>query len=205
MSSRLTDSTGTKVPTRPRVSLVQSGYGDSVDTHHTLGRLCCTGVSGPCAVRLSRVKSADRSLARHRGESRSKFSRCLVRLSRRSNLHHPPVSDLLLGSLTPSLLFLSGIPTAQKPAAKKYYLQSHEPSNSESFSTPAAKNDTWQKYKDYLVKTSVIIPCPPSIYRPLPGFIKNTLFLDLPMYRFDEETDGKEALEEERKKREHEV
>lgn len=110
-----------------------------------------------------------------------------------------------ISQLTPSLLFGSGIPTAQKPAAKKYYLQSHEPDNSESFSHPAPKNDTWAKYKDYLERTSVIVPCPPSLYRPLPGFIKNTLFLDLPMYRFNEETDGKEALEEERKKREHEV
>jgi hypothetical protein len=103
------------------------------------------------------------------------------------------------------LLFLSGIPTAQKPAAKKYYLQSYEPSEDGGFSGAGPKNDTWAKYKDFLERTSVLIPCPPSLYRRLPAFIKKTLFLDLPMYRFDEDTDGKEALEEERKKREHAV
>jgi len=101
------------------------------------------------------------------------------------------------------LMFLSGLPTAEKPSAKKHFLMSHSPENtpsSESFSTPEAKNDTWSKYKSYLARTSILIPIPPQLYKPLPEFIKRSVLLDFPMYRFNEETDGKEALEEERKK-----
>jgi len=101
------------------------------------------------------------------------------------------------------LMFLSGLPTAEKPAAKKQFLMSHSPESaptSESFSTPEPKNDTWAKYKSYLSRTSILIPIPPQVYKPLPEFIKRSVLLDFPMYRFNEEKDGKEALEEERKK-----
>lgn len=106
-------------------------------------------------------------------------------------------------------MFLSGLPTAEKPAAKKMFLMSHSPdSNSptserelnSSFSNPEPKNDTWANYKQYLSKTSILIPIPPQLYRPLPEVVKRTLLLDFPFYRFDEGKDGKEALEEERKK-----
>ena len=112
--------------------------------------------------------------------------------------------------LIPRLLFLSGMPTAEKPAAKKYFLESYDDDNSSSanhttFSGREAKNDTWAKYKDYLNKTSPIIPIPPAIYRPLPDWLKHTLLMDWRIYRFDEEKDGKEALEEARRKRAHEV
>ena len=109
----------------------------------------------------------------------------------------------ILPKLTSRLMFLSGLPTAEKPAAKKQFLMSHSPENtpsSESFSTPEAKNDSWAKYKDYLARTSILIPIPPQLYKPLPEFIKRSVLLDFPMYRFDEQKDGKEALEEERKK-----
>lgn len=105
-------------------------------------------------------------------------------------------------------MFLSGLPTAEKPTAKKFFLMSHSPDNDSStqtreasnFSVPEAKNDTWANYKRYLARTSVLIPFPPELYRPLPEFVKRSVLLDFPMYRFDENKDGREALEEERKK-----
>ncbi|PSS03732.1 hypothetical protein PHLCEN_2v3957 [Hermanssonia centrifuga] len=56
--------------------------------------------------------------------------------------------------------------------------------------------DAWINYKKYLSETSVLIPLPPALYRPLPGWIKRTVLLDWGMYRFDEATDGKRALKE---------
>lgn len=57
----------------------------------------------------------------------------------------------------------------------------------------------------YLNRTSILFPIPPSVYRPLPGWFKQTVLLDLPMYKFDEDKDGKEALEEQRKQRREEA
>jgi hypothetical protein len=111
--------------------------------------------------------------------------------------------SFVLDKLTDRLMFLSGLPTAEKPAAKKQFLMSHSPESSptsERFSTPEPKNDTWAKYKSYLSRTSILIPIPPQVYKPLPEFVKRSVLLDFPMYRFNEEKDGKEALEEERKK-----
>ncbi|WVR04467.1 hypothetical protein IAU60_001470 [Kwoniella sp. DSM 27419] len=108
-----------------------------------------------------------------------------------------PIFTILL------LLFLSGIPTAEKPTAKKYFLMSHpspQIGNEQSFSPPQAENDIWSNYKAYLARTSILIPIPPAVYRPLPGWLKRSVLLDLPMFNFDESTDGKEAWEEGRKK-----
>ncbi|ORX34414.1 hypothetical protein BD324DRAFT_635770 [Kockovaella imperatae] len=92
------------------------------------------------------------------------------------------------------LMFLSGLPTAEKPAAKKYYLHSHELTDGHV----QVKSDSWDKYKHYLSKTSILFPVPPKLYRPLPEFVKRYIFLDLPMYKFNER-EGREALEEERR------
>ena len=106
-------------------------------------------------------------------------------------------------------MFLSGLPTAEKPTAKKMFLMSHSPdSNSStlaserehSFSNPEPKNDTWSNYKSYLSRTSILIPIPPQLYKTVPEVVKRTILLDFPFYRFDENKDGKQALEEERKK-----
>jgi hypothetical protein len=77
----------------------------------------------------------------------------------------------------------------------------HSSSRGNSFSHPEAKNDIWANYKAYLSRTSILIPVPPALYKPLPGWLKKTLLFDLPMFNFDEKKDGDEALEEERKKR----
>ena len=97
------------------------------------------------------------------------------------------------------LFFLSGLPTAEKPAAKKYFLSSHNPENIPTTFTPSSlipENDTWHNYRSYLSRTSIVIPFPPALYKPLPEVVKGTVFLDFPMYRFDEEKDGRKAIEE---------
>ncbi|CAD6565422.1 MAG: hypothetical protein TREMPRED_001271 [Tremellales sp. Tagirdzhanova-0007] len=100
------------------------------------------------------------------------------------------------------LFFLSGLPTAEKPAAKRYYMMSYPaPSHAESgsFSPGEPKNDIWAKYKSYLASTSIVIPIPPQLYKPLPEWLKRTALLDFPMFRFDEEKDGRTANEEARR------
>ncbi|CAE6395483.1 unnamed protein product [Rhizoctonia solani] len=90
------------------------------------------------------------------------------------------------------LIFGSGIPTAQKPTAKKFYLLSNGPN-------PTHTN-AWKNYQRYMKRTSVLIPLPPALYERIPQFIKTAFLLDLPIYQFHEETDGKKAFEEERQK-----
>lgn len=92
------------------------------------------------------------------------------------------------------LLFASGIPTAEKPTAKKYFLTSN------GVNAKAEHADAWPNYKNYLRSTSILIPIPPALYRPLPRFIKQYILLDLPVFQFDETVDGRGAIEEDRKK-----
>lgn len=89
-------------------------------------------------------------------------------------------------------MFASGIPTAEKPTAKKYYLLANG-SNAKD-----EHRGAWTKYKSYLNSTSILIPMPPAIYRRLPTIIKRSVLLDFPMYQFDENTDGPMAIEESR-------
>jgi len=90
------------------------------------------------------------------------------------------------------LMFGSGVPTAEKPQAKKFFLMRYGVNAKEENAR------AWSNYKEYLRKTSVLIPVPPLIYKPLPQFLKKTLFLDFPMYHFDEGKDGAAAIEESR-------
>ncbi len=100
----------------------------------------------------------------------------------------------------PSLFFLSGLPPAEKPAAKKYYLMSYGKSSTHQngFTNAEPENDIWKNYKDYLARTSIVIPVPPSFYKTLPEWLKRSVLLDFPMFRFNESTEGKAALEEQR-------
>lgn len=88
------------------------------------------------------------------------------------------------------LMFASGVPTAEKSQAKKYYLLANGPDADGSHS------NSWRHYKRYVDQTSILIPMPPVIYKRLPKWIKQTVFLDLPMYHFDEQVDGKAAIDE---------
>ena len=97
-------------------------------------------------------------------------------------------------------MFASGVPTAEKPTAKRFYLLSHGADAKEEH------RDAWSNYKAYLSRTSILIPIPSSIYRPLPEWVKKTVLLDFPMYKFDEGSDGQAALaaeEEQRKIHDH--
>jgi len=71
--------------------------------------------------------------------------------------------------LTVLLMFVSGLPLQERPAAKKKF----------------EKGVGWPEYEAYLHKTSMLIPFPPQIYKRLPVFLKRTIFLEFPMYVFD--------------------
>jgi hypothetical protein len=70
------------------------------------------------------------------------------------------------------LLFFSGIPTAEKPQAHRVYL--------------SGDANAWAAYRAYLDDTSILIPIPPALYRPLPTVVKRSILLDFPFYQFDE-------------------
>ena len=91
-------------------------------------------------------------------------------------------------------MFASGVPTAEKPTAQKYYLLSN------GMNAKEEHHDAWQNYKAYLHSTSILIPLPPALYKRLPAIIKKTVLFDFPMYQFNESTDGPAAIEEDRKK-----
>ena len=90
------------------------------------------------------------------------------------------------------LIFVSGLPPAEKPTQKKYWLMSH--------GAEASSHSKWAEYEAYLRQTSILVPLPPALYRPLPLWVKRTVLLDLPMFQFSER-DGQQALEEERRKK----
>ena len=71
--------------------------------------------------------------------------------------------------LTILLLFVSGLTLQERPAAKKRY----------------ESGNNWEGYKHYLDSTSILIPLPPQLYRPLPTIIKRTILMEWPMYVFD--------------------
>lgn len=87
------------------------------------------------------------------------------------------------------LIFASGIPTAEKPQAKRIFVIAHKDGASED------ERKGWEAYKEYLRSTSILIPIPRIIYRPLPAFVKRWVLFDLPMFHFDESRDGPKALE----------
>ena len=112
------------------------------------------------------------------------------------------------------LMFLSGLPLAEKSAGKKFWLMSYGPRDS------ADGGSTWKNYttfREYLLflfytrlvtdrrclaftvsRTSILIPIPPAIYAPIPKFIKSTILFDFPYYKFNAESDGSKAVEEAR-------
>ncbi|KAF1737400.1 hypothetical protein CRV24_003018 [Beauveria bassiana] len=71
--------------------------------------------------------------------------------------------------ITLLLLFVSGMPLAERPKAKDRY----------------EKGNNWVGYKRWLDRTSPLIPFPPQLYARVPVFLKRSVFLELPMYVFD--------------------
>ncbi|KAL0953462.1 hypothetical protein HGRIS_004694 [Hohenbuehelia grisea] len=94
------------------------------------------------------------------------------------------------------LMFASGVPTAEKPQAKRFYLLANGPD------ADSANANAWRHYKEYRHQTSILIPIPPAIYKRLPLWLKRTILLDFPMYQFDEAVDGKSAVNDARKSNE---
>lgn len=90
-----------------------------------------------------------------------------VRISQVLTLFSPLLTAFLL-------MFVSGLPTQEKPAARKRYNWA-EKDGGEGF----------KEYKAYLDRTSILIPFPPSVYSKLPLWIKETVLLDFGIYRFD--------------------
>lgn len=87
------------------------------------------------------------------------------------------------------LMFGSGIPTAEKPQARKVYLMAFGPRSTEQ--RPAV----WNQYIVFRSRTSILIPLPPALYSRIPELLKKTIFLDFPMYEFREK-DKLEALQD---------
>lgn len=71
--------------------------------------------------------------------------------------------------LTVLLLFVSGLPLSERPAAKKRY---------------EAGGAIWDEYGSYLYRTSILIPLPPTLYSRVPKFLKRTLLFEFPIYVF---------------------
>jgi hypothetical protein len=90
------------------------------------------------------------------------------------------------------LMFASGVPTAEKPQAKRFYLLSYGKDAREEHA------HAWRRYQKYLKKTSILIPLPPAVYKHIPEVLKKTVLLDFPMYWFDEVKDGKAAIEKQK-------
>ncbi|KAI0918277.1 hypothetical protein AcV5_002302 [Taiwanofungus camphoratus] len=106
-----------------------------------------------------------------------------------------PVFTILL------LMFASGVPTAEKPQARKFFLLSYpehaEGSTNDCETAPLAarrpENDAWENYKRYRAQTSLLVPLPPALYRALPRVVKKTILLDWPMYTFKPEQEAGSA------------
>lgn len=73
--------------------------------------------------------------------------------------HAAVVSPLFITGL---LLFVSGVPLLEKSADRKHGEK--------------------QEYVEYKERTSVVVPCPPGIYRRLPKVVRRTVLLELEMY-----------------------
>ncbi|KAL9940463.1 hypothetical protein V8E36_001168 [Tilletia maclaganii] len=125
---------------------------------------------------------------------------------------------LLSGAASPVFTFLiimfaTGIPLAEKPTQRRAFLAStgdHSASSGSGGSDGQEllayqnqhESDPWLRYKAFRERTSLLIPIPPALYHHLPGFVKQSVLLDRPIYRFDETRDGSRAIQEAREKKE---
>ncbi len=93
------------------------------------------------------------------------------------------------------LLFLSGIPLAEKPSQQKYFLMSHGPDGQQELEPFGAQRerDPWARMKAFRERTSMLIPIPPALYRPLPRFIKTWILFDVSLSPGDYVIDSYES------------
>lgn len=107
--------------------------------------------------------------------------------------HGSGASNALIASvvgalfLTVLLMFVSGLPLQERPGAKKRYEKGGE---------------QWTEFKAYTERTSILIPLPPPLYRPLPTFLKRSLLLEFPMYVFDPQKHADQKVVQEREQEE---
>ena len=95
-----------------------------------------------------------------------------------------PHAHLIIHSL---LLFASGVPTAEKPTAQRYYKMTYPDDDSENghdYHERQPANGAWANYQRYRAQTSILVPLPPALYRALPMWVKRTFLLELPIYEW---------------------
>ena len=88
--------------------------------------------------------------------------------------------------LTVLLLFVSGLPLQERPAAKKRY----------------ESGNNWEGYKRWLDRTSILIPLPPAIWSRLPVFVKRTIGIEWPQFVFDPEKHADKSAVQDRENEE---
>jgi Protein of unknown function (DUF1295) len=81
--------------------------------------------------------------------------------------------------LTVLLLFVSGLPLQERPAAKRRY----DAAAAAGFE--GSEGEAWDRYQGYLKRTSILLPLPPALYEKIPVWVKRTVLLELPIYVFD--------------------
>ncbi|RPD55989.1 DUF1295-domain-containing protein [Lentinus tigrinus ALCF2SS1-6] len=108
-------------------------------------------------------------------------------------VHSSDARSAQLGSLVSPLLtmllllFASGVPTAEKPTAQKFYKMAYPDDGSDDghdYHERQPANGAWVNYQTYRAQTSILVPLPPTMYRALPMWIKRTFLLELPMYEW---------------------
>ncbi|KAG0144337.1 hypothetical protein CROQUDRAFT_716696 [Cronartium quercuum f. sp. fusiforme G11] len=99
------------------------------------------------------------------------------------------------------LMFISGLPTAERPVQQKIFIESHkhkqgstEPNKSSDLNDPTNNQVDWQDFQAYLNQTSILIPIPNLIYTHLPNWLKHSILLDWPIYRFNEKVEGEHLI-----------
>ncbi|PLW06848.1 hypothetical protein PCASD_21357 [Puccinia coronata f. sp. avenae] len=116
-------------------------------------------------------------------------------------LHATVISPIFITIL---LLFLSGLPTAEKPVQQSLFVKSYKsklvknipqsPLQEGEEDIEPEQEDLWEQYQTYLDQTSILFPIPNKLYQSIPKSLKTTLLLDWSIYRFDENSPQAQKL-----------